>query len=37
MRINVESGGWICMACNARGGDVVAYRMGASSCVSVMC
>ncbi len=27
MRINVDSGGFICMNCGARGGDVLAYRM----------
>lgn len=30
MRINVDTGGFICMAgCGARGGDVLAYRMAA--------
>lgn len=29
MRINVESGGWCCMACGERGGDVLAYAMQA--------
>lgn len=27
MRINVQSGGWVCMACGAKGGDVLAYEM----------
>lgn len=28
MRINVESGAWVCMAgCGVKGGDVLAYRM----------
>lgn len=27
MRINVETGGWVCMACGERGGDVLAYQM----------
>jgi len=27
MRINVERGGWVCMACGAKGGDVLAYHM----------
>ena len=27
MRVNVESGGWCCMACGAKGGDVLAYQM----------
>jgi hypothetical protein len=27
MRINVESGGWCCMACGAHGGDALAYVM----------
>ncbi len=30
MRINTESGAWVCMAgCGARGGDVLAYHMAA--------
>ncbi len=30
MRVNVASGGWVCMAgCGARGGDVLAYHMAA--------
>jgi CHC2 zinc finger len=27
MRINLERGCWVCMACPARGGDVLAYHM----------
>jgi hypothetical protein len=27
MRINTESGGWCCMNCGVKGGDVVAYCM----------
>lgn len=27
LRINVGSGGWRCMACGAKGGDVLAYHM----------
>jgi hypothetical protein len=27
MRINTESGGWCCMACDAKGGDVLVYHM----------
>ena len=27
MRINVASGGWCCMSCDAKGGDVLAYHM----------
>lgn len=27
MRINVESGAWVCMACGVKGGDVLAYCM----------
>ena len=27
MRINVESGGWICMSCHAKGGDVLSHYM----------
>lgn len=27
MRVNVETGGWICMACGAKGGDVLAHHM----------
>ncbi len=30
MRINVASGAWVCMACNAKGGDVLAYHMAAN-------
>ncbi|MCB1947326.1 MAG: hypothetical protein KDF55_17555 [Thauera sp.] len=26
LRINVESGGWVCMNCHAKGGDVLAYH-----------
>ena len=27
MRINLQSGGWCCMACDAKGGDILAYHM----------
>lgn len=27
MRINIQTGGWICMACYAKGGDVIAHFM----------
>jgi hypothetical protein len=27
MRINVNSGGWVCMACQVKGGDVLAFHM----------
>ena len=27
LRVNVQSGGWCCMACGAKGGDVLAYAM----------
>lgn len=27
MRVNIASGGWCCMACNAKGGDVLAHFM----------
>lgn len=27
MRVNVRSGGWCCMACGAKGGDVLAFHM----------
>lgn len=27
MRINTETGAWVCMSCGAKGGDVLAYRM----------
>lgn len=27
MRINMHSGGWCCMSCNAKGGDVLAYEI----------
>jgi DNA primase len=26
LRINMQSGGFICMACNARGGDIIAFH-----------
>jgi hypothetical protein len=31
MRINLASGCWCCMSCNAKGGDVLAYHMEAHS------
>lgn len=27
LRVNTESGGWCCMACGEKGGDVLAYAM----------
>ena len=27
MRINTASGGWCCMSCGVKGGDVLAYHM----------
>lgn len=27
MRVNLESGAWVCMACGQKGGDVLAYEM----------
>lgn len=27
LRVNTESGGWVCMACGEKGGDVLAYAM----------
>lgn len=27
MRINTETGGWCCMSCGVKGGDVLAHRM----------
>ena len=27
LRVNTESGAWVCMACGAKGGDVLAYEM----------
>jgi len=30
MRINTTSGAWVCMSCNAKGGDVLAYHMAAN-------
>ena len=30
MRVNVQTGAWCCMNCNARGGDVLAYEMAFS-------
>jgi hypothetical protein len=29
MRVNTQSGGWVCMNCGAKGGDVLAYEMAA--------
>lgn len=31
MRVNTHSGGWICMACEVKGGDVLAYHMQANA------
>jgi hypothetical protein len=30
MRVNVATGAWVCMSCNAKGGDVLAYHMAAN-------
>ena len=30
MRVNTTSGAWVCMACGAKGGDVLAYEMQAT-------
>ena len=30
MRVNVTSGAWVCMSCDAKGGDVLSYEMQAS-------
>lgn len=27
MRVNTETGGWVCMACGEKGGDVLSYAM----------
>ena len=27
LRVNTQSGGWCCMACDVKGGDVLAYHM----------
>ena len=27
LRVNTQSGGWVCMACDVKGGDVLAYQM----------
>jgi hypothetical protein len=27
LRVNIESGAWVCMSCGERGGDVLAYEM----------
>ena len=27
LRVNTQSGGWVCMACDEHGGDVLAYHM----------
>jgi len=29
LRINLESGGWCCMSCSQKGGDVLAYHIAA--------
>ena len=29
MRVNVQTGAWCCMSCNAHGGDVLAFQMAA--------
>lgn len=29
MRINTQSGGWVCMSCGVKGGDVLSYHMQA--------
>ena len=29
MRVNTSTGAWVCMSCNAHGGDVLAYEMAA--------
>lgn len=30
LRVNTTSGAWVCMACGAKGGDVLAYEMQAT-------
>ena len=30
LRVNTATGAWVCMSCNARGGDVLAYEMAFS-------
>ncbi len=30
MRVNIESGAWVCMSCSQKGGDVLAYEMQTS-------
>ena len=30
MRINTRTGAWVCMACDEKGGDVLAYEMAAT-------
>ena len=30
MRVNMASGAWVCMSCDAKGGDVLSYEMQAS-------
>jgi hypothetical protein len=30
LRVNTETGAWVCMACGAKGGDVLAYEMQAT-------
>ena len=29
MRVNTTTGGWVCMSCGEKGGDVLAYHMAA--------
>lgn len=30
MRVNLESGAWVCMSCGQKGGDVLAYELAAT-------
>jgi hypothetical protein len=30
MRINLETGAWVCMSCGQKGGDVLAYEMASN-------
>lgn len=32
MRINTATGAWVCMSCDAKGGDVLAYEMQTTGC-----
>lgn len=31
LRVNTETGGWVCMSCGVKGGDVIAYEMACTN------